>query len=236
MTQPLQHPSIIAALAEQYGMDRRAFELVIRRTCLPDPEASMEDVVAFLMVAKRYGLNPLTREVYAFRRKEGGIQAIVGIDGWFTLANREEQFDGITFADLADEQGRLVAITARVHRKDRTHPIEVTEYMAECKRGTSQWSQWPSRMLRHKAAIQALRYAFGFSGIVDEDEAARLVQTEERARVLTEASGGMNKLRAALASPEEPAINIPAVMQERAAELVPAASPAADAVVEDVPQ
>jgi hypothetical protein len=29
-------------------------------------------------------------------------------------------------------------------------------------------------MLRHKAAIQAIRYAFGFSGIVDPDEADRM--------------------------------------------------------------
>ena len=29
-------------------------------------------------------------------------------------------------------------------------------------------------MLRHKAAIQSIRYAFGFSGIVDPDEADRM--------------------------------------------------------------
>jgi len=29
-------------------------------------------------------------------------------------------------------------------------------------------------MLRHKATIQAARYAFGFSGIVDQDEAERI--------------------------------------------------------------
>lgn len=34
----------------------------------------------------------------------------------------------------------------------------------------------PNRMLRHKAAIQATRYAFGFAGIYDEDEAARFAQ------------------------------------------------------------
>jgi hypothetical protein len=61
-----------------------------------------------------------------------------------------------------------------VHRKDRSHPIEVTEYLAECRQGTEPWKKWPARMLRHKAAIQAIRYAFGFSGIVDPDEADRM--------------------------------------------------------------
>jgi len=32
-------------------------------------------------------------------------------------------------------------------------------------------------MLRHKALIQCARIAFGFSGIYDEDEAARIVET-----------------------------------------------------------
>ena len=47
--------------------------------------------------------------------------------------------------------------------------------MNECRRNTDPWKQWPSRMLRHKATIQAARYAFGFSGIVDQDEAERIV-------------------------------------------------------------
>ncbi|MNV87957.1 hypothetical protein D3C71_1821200 [compost metagenome] len=47
--------------------------------------------------------------------------------------------------------------------------------MSECNRATDTWKKWPARMLRHKAAIQAARYAFSFSGIIDEDEAARMV-------------------------------------------------------------
>lgn len=52
--------------------------------------------------------------------------------------------------------------------------MEVTEYMAECVRNTEPWAKWPARMLRHKTTIQAARYAFGFSGIVDPDEAERI--------------------------------------------------------------
>jgi hypothetical protein len=49
----------------------------------------------------------------------------------------------------------------------------VTEDMAECKRPTEPWTKWPARMLRHKAAIQCARYAFGFAGIIDPEEAER---------------------------------------------------------------
>lgn len=34
-------------------------------------------------------------------------------------------------------------------------------------------------MLRHKATIQAARYAFGFSGIVDPDEAERIASVQQ---------------------------------------------------------
>ena len=77
------------------------------------------------------------------------------------------------FRDTLDGSGNLRAVTCRIYRKDRTHPVEMTEYMDECKRNTDPWRQWPNRMLRHKATIQAARYAFGFSGIADPDDAER---------------------------------------------------------------
>jgi hypothetical protein len=56
-------------------------------------------------------------------------------------------------------------------RRDRTHPIVVTEYFSETYRNTDPWNQMPRRMLRHKAFKECARLTFGFSGIVDEDEA-----------------------------------------------------------------
>jgi hypothetical protein len=60
-----------------------------------------------------------------------------------------------------------------MYRKNTSRPVTVTEYMNECKRNTDTWKTWPARMLRHKATIQAGRYAFGISGIIDPDEAER---------------------------------------------------------------
>jgi len=164
--------SLIAAMASEYQMDPKAFADTVRVTCLPK-EASNEEFAAFLMVAKSYGLNPITREIYAFPKKGGGIQPIVGIDGWLNLINSNPQCDGMEFDDEKDAKGNLVAVTCRIHRKDRKHPTMVTEYMDECRRPTEPWTKWPARMLRHKAAIQCARYAFGFAGIIDPEEAER---------------------------------------------------------------
>lgn len=167
-------PSIIADMAKRYGMDKRAFEATVKATCMPaNTQVSNEQFVAFLLVAKEYNLNPITKEIFAFPSR-GGIVPIVGVDGWCNIINSNPQLDGIEFADIMTE-GKLSAITCRIFRKDRAKPTECTEYLEECRIDSKEpWKKWPARMLRHKALIQCARYAFSLSGIVDQDEAERM--------------------------------------------------------------
>ncbi|HEY7822725.1 MAG TPA: phage recombination protein Bet, partial [Acidimicrobiia bacterium] len=160
-------------------MEPAAFEKTLRATVVP-AQVSNEQFAAFLLVAKKYQLDPITKQIYAFPTQGGGIQPIVSIDGWMYLINSHPEFDGMEFEDQLDASGNLLSITCRMFRKDRGHPVSVTEYMSECARPTSTWKQWPARMLRHKAAIQASRYAFGFSGIMEPDEAERMVDVSPR--------------------------------------------------------
>lgn len=136
-------------------------------------QVSDAQMTALLVVANQFGLNPWTREVYAFPDKNNGIVPVVGVDGWARIINNHPQFDGMDFEfDAAD------SCTCIMHRKDRSHPIKVTEYMDECRRGTQPWQSHPRRMLRHKAMIQCARLAFGFGGIYDQDEAERIVEKD----------------------------------------------------------
>lgn len=178
--------SVIGDMADRFGMDKRAFEATLMATVMPShgKDVSQEQVAAFLLVAKKYALNPFTKEIYAFPAKGGGIQPIVSIDGWLKIINDHPQFDGMEFDDKFDGEEALTAVTCRIFRKDRGRPVEVTEYMAECKRPTEPWQKWPARMLRHKAAIQAARYAFGFSGIMEPDEAERMDSVVAKAAVV----------------------------------------------------
>ena len=131
-----------------------------------------EQMTALLIVANQYGLNPFTREIFAFP-DNGGIVPVVGVDGWSRIMNTHPQFDGMDFTSDGE------SCTCIIYRKDRTHPTSATEYMDECKRDTSQaWKSHPRRMLRHKAMIQAARLAFGFTGIYDQDEAERIVDID----------------------------------------------------------
>jgi hypothetical protein len=139
-------------------------------------------VAAFLLVCKRYNLDPFLREIFAFEGQGGGVRPIVSVDGWIRLMNDHPQFDGIELVDIFDEDNpeHLVAVEARIFRKDRSRATVVREYMAECARNTDPWKRWPRRMLRHKALIQGSRIAFGFSGIEDEDEYERFQEAHGR--------------------------------------------------------
>lgn len=162
---------VVAKMAERFDMSPDEFEQTVKKTVCP-ANITDEQFVAFLMVANEYHLNPITKQIYAFPSK-GAIVPIVSIDGWLRIINEHPQFDGMEFADNVDG-GKLASITCRMFRKDRSKPTEVTEYMAECAMGTDPWKKYPARMLRHKATIQAARYAFGLAGIYDEDEAGRI--------------------------------------------------------------
>lgn len=137
-------------------------------------------MTALLVVANQYGLNPWTKEIYAFPDKNNGIVPVVGVDGWSRIINNHAQFDGMEFEQDDD------ACTCRMFRKDRSHATSVTEYMSECKRpNVGPWQSHPKRMLRHKAMIQCARLAFGYTGIYDQDEAERIAEIDVTPRRTT---------------------------------------------------
>jgi len=135
-------------------------------------QVSDAQMTALLIVAQQFGLNPWTKEIYAFPDKNNGIVPVVGVDGWSRIINDNNLFDGMDF--VQDEE----SCTCRMFRKDHSHPVAVTEYLSECRRDTGPWKSHPKRMLRHKSMIQCARLAFGYGGIYDQDEAERIAEIE----------------------------------------------------------
>lgn len=173
--------SPLMMLGQRFNIEPAKLVEVLRGTVIkPDKDnrpASNEELAAFCIVANQYDLNPFTREIYAFSSAQKGVTAIVPIDGWCKIVNRhknaagELDFNGCEFEEIDGEDGKPDRITCKMHVKGREHPVCATERFNECKRGTGPWGQHPYRMLRHKAYMQAARYAFGLGGIHDEDEA-----------------------------------------------------------------
>lgn len=157
-------------LAQSLGMQAEGADLVqtLKATAFKG-QVSDAQMAALLIVANQYGLSPWTKEIYAFPDRNNGIVPVVGVDGWARIINSHQQFDGMDFEQDAE------SCTCIIYRKDRSHPVKVTEWMAECRRdGVGPWKSHPRRMLRHKAMIQCARLAFGYAGIYDLDEAERL--------------------------------------------------------------
>ena len=157
-------------------------------------EVTNAQMTALMVVANQYGLNPWTKEIYAFPDKNNGIVPVVGVDGWARIINDNPQFDGMDFAQ-SDEMVRMPGansdapawIECAMYRKDRARPVIIREYLDETYREpfkgkfglvTGPWQTHPKRFLRHKAMIQCARMAFGYGGIFDQDEAERITERD----------------------------------------------------------
>lgn len=159
--------SALGVLARRYSVEPSKLLETLKATAFKG--STNEQLLALVVVANQYGLNPFLKEIYAFPSKGGGIVPVVGVDGWIAMMNRRPEFDGIQFKFSG--AGDDLECEATVHIKGRSKPVVVTEYFSECYRETDPWKTCPKRMLRHKALIQAARIAFGFTGIYDQEEA-----------------------------------------------------------------
>lgn len=178
--------SLMARIADRYAVDPDKMKATLiatafRQKSKPDKPVvaiSDEQLMMLLVVADQYKLNPFTRELYAFP-SEGGIVAIVSVDGWIRIVNERPELKSISF-EMAPSGTEDPWISCTIERHDRNKPTTITEFLSECSRNTEPWNQMPRRMLRHKALIQCARVAFGFGGIFDPDEAERIVSVIEQ--------------------------------------------------------
>jgi hypothetical protein len=140
------------------------------------------EFVALVIVSNTYNLNPLLREIYAFPKKGGGIQAIVGYDGWIKIANNHPQYDGFESDHIEDREGNLKAIEGILYRKDRSHPTKKLVYLKEFKRNTDPWNNAPHHMLDVRCFCQTVRLALGIplgvEGIDDINVAGEVAKSD----------------------------------------------------------
>lgn len=177
-----QTQSLITRLAAKYGVDpskllRCLTTQVFKQTDGATP--SNEELMVLLLVCENYGLNPFSREVFAFRGKGGDIVPVVSYDGWCKIVRTQKDFDGVSFR-FSDSVVRVAGcvgdlpeyVECSMQLKGIGTPVTIQEYMVECFNDRSPvWKRWPRRMLRTRAFIQCARMAFSLTGLYDEGEA-----------------------------------------------------------------
>lgn len=162
-------PSALQVMAQRINVEPEKLFATLSATVFKG--ATNDEMLALVVVANEYRLNPFLKEIYAFPAKGGGIVPVVSVDGWIKLINSQENLDGIEFEFQDDDQGKPYSCTCKLSIRGRAKPVSVTEFYSECVRKSEPWTQMPRRMLRHKALMQAGRVAFGFTGVTDEEEA-----------------------------------------------------------------
>jgi len=192
---PTRSTGLVAKFAARFSVEPDRMLATLKATAFKtgknDPDVTNEQMMALLVVSDQYGLNPFTKEIYAFPdEKKGGITPVISIDGWVRIINGHPALKSVTFRlpgqrwptkdDPNQGEEDIAAgeippwMECKIERSDRELPVIVREYFDEVKRNTGPWGSHPRRMLRHKVLIQCGRLAFGFGGVYDPDEAERI--------------------------------------------------------------
>lgn len=111
-----------------------------------------------------------------------------GINGFYEIANRHPQFDGIE-TEVVEEQGKLIKAVARVYRKDRGRPMTAEAFNSEYNKGYGNWKNMPRVMLSKCAEAMALRKSF-------PQDLSGLYTSEEMPQEFSAASAGGEQPRA----------------------------------------
>ena len=178
---------LVSRFADKYGVAPEKLLTTLKATAFKvEGGVTNEQMMALLVVADQYSLNPFTKEIFAFVDKHKGVVPIVSVDGWTRIINSHPAYDGIEFnyseklVTMPDGKPCPEWCEVTIYRKDRTRPTIVREYLDEVYIGkrnnyAGPWQSHTKRFLRHKTLIQGARIAFGFAGIYDEDEGMRII-------------------------------------------------------------
>ncbi len=158
--------------------------------------ADDDELLLFLEVAKRHGLDPFKREIFFVKDNKGRVTHITSRDGYLTIAQQHPDYAGMisgvvkagdTFEidttqgsqrpvihKFGASRGAIIGAWAVVHRRGSSSHVAYVEFADYNKPGRdgrqSVWDQYPSAMIEKVAQSRALKFAFGVSGLVTQEE------------------------------------------------------------------
>jgi phage recombination protein Bet len=199
---------------------------LIRRTLAPD--LTNDELALFGEVAKRFGLDPVKRQLYAIKRG-GRVTFQTSIDGFRSIAQRSGMYRGQlgpywcgpdgawqeVWLDAKPPKAAKVAVL----RADFAEPLWAVARWDSYAQTTGLWPKMPDLMLAKVAEALALRKAFpeDLSGLyaaeeMDQADAPKQPAAKAEAKPVRKAQGS-DKRQEATTSPEATAAIQPAVAE-----------------------
>ncbi len=174
LTIPHRSPNLTQRAASVLGCDpKHVFRLLRQVWKPPKDEADFTDdeLAVGLSLVARYGLDPMTKEIYVARHK-GRLMTIVGVDGWIKVVLDTPGYDGFETEIHFDENKKLEWVEVRIFSKRISRPTVYRAYWSEySKLGGFVAGVAPSHMLRVFAFRHAARLFTSLGGsVILEDE------------------------------------------------------------------
>jgi phage recombination protein Bet len=133
--------------------------------------ATQAEFDLFLYTARKYGLDPLVKQIWCVKFGSSPAAIYCGRDGFLAIAHRSGQLDGMETTAIRNDKGELVAAQCKVWRRDMQHPFVVEVALSEYKSNNNpNWNNRPETMLKKVAESQCLRRAFSISGMYEPGE------------------------------------------------------------------
>lgn len=152
---------------------------LIKKTCCNG--ATDNQLKLFLHTAKKSGLDPLSKQIYAVIYNDK-MSIICGIDGYRLIAERSGKYrgqvgpfwcgkDGV-WKDVWLDKEKPAACKVGVHHKDFAEPLFSVVKFDSYNTNKNLWAKMPETMIAKVAESNALRRAFpnNFLGIYTQEE------------------------------------------------------------------
>lgn len=169
---------------------------LIKRTIAKD--ATDDELSLFINQCKRTSLDPMTRQIYFIKDKQGKVTVCTSIDGLRLVAERSDKYEGQTKAEFCGTDGiwkdiwldKVPPAAARIGVwkkgfREATYATAIfNEYAGRKYTGelTFIWAKMPAMMLAKVAEALALRKAFpnDLSGIYSSEEGDVIAGNEQK--------------------------------------------------------
>lgn len=145
------------------------------------------ELAFFLTVCRSANLNPVNKEIWCYKNKQNALLIFTGRDGFLSKAQSNSAFNGIRSSEVckndefsldiannlikhsfgSGERGEIIGAYAIVFRKGGEPTIEYADIKTYDKKQFT-WNDFKAAMIKKVAETNALKKAFGISGVQSE--------------------------------------------------------------------